>query len=140
MSESKAEDTQNVPKNEPNHPMPLESKVQLFFFGLLNFSFIGYFALRQSWIGFIFAHMAALGIMGFYGCLAGTIAKNKGYRYSRAFQLGFFLPIIFGAISAFLWVPAGEGHLPLTCGGWVSLAAGIVVVIAFAVVKKRDIS
>ena len=28
--------------------------------------------------GFVFAHVAAISIMGFYGCLAGAIAKMKG--------------------------------------------------------------
>ena len=76
--------------------------------------------------------------MGFYGCLTGAIAKKKGYNYWRAFQIGFFLPIILGGISAFLFVPESERGLPLTCGGWVSLAAGIVVVISYSFIKKRD--
>ncbi len=118
--------------------MSFESKLHLLFLGLLSISFIGYFALRELWIGFIFAHVAALGIMGFYGCLAGAIAKKKGYTYGRAFQIGFFLPIILGGISAFLFVPSGQRGLPLTCGGWVALAAGIVVVISYSFVKKKD--
>jgi hypothetical protein len=75
--------------------------------------------------------------MGFYGCLAGAIAKKKGYNYWRAFQIGFFLPIILGGISAFLLAPSGEGSLTLTCGGWVSLGAGIVVVISYSLIKKK---
>ncbi len=138
MTELKTEEKQKVQKREPSNNIPLESKVQLFFLGLLSISFVGYFALRKLWIGFIFGHTAALSIMGFYGCLAGVIAKKKGYSYGRAFQIGFFLPIILGGISAFLFVPSGERSLPLTCGGWVSLAAGIVVVISYLFVKKRD--
>ena len=138
MTELKTEKKQNVQKRGPSNNIPLESRIQLLFLGLLSVSFVGYFALREHWIGFIFGHTAALSIMGFYGCLAGAIAKKKGYSYGRAFQIGFFLPIILGGISAFLFVPSGERSLPLTCGGWVSLAAGIVVVISYFFVKKRD--
>jgi hypothetical protein len=140
MTESKTEDKQNVPKEGTYGDISFESKLHLLFLGLLSISFIGYFALRELWIGFIFAHAAALGIMGFYGCLAGAIAKKKGYSYGRAFQIGFFLPIILGGISAFLFLPSGQRHLPLTCGGWVSLAAGLVVVISYSFVKKKDTS
>ena len=137
MTELKMEEKQKFQKRTPSNNIPLESKVQLLFLGLLSISFIVYFALREHWIGFIFAHAAALSIMGFYGCLASAIAKMKGYSYWRAFQIGFFFPIVLGAISAFLLVPSGERNLPLTCGGWTSLAAGIVIVIYYSLVKKR---
>lgn len=140
MTELRTEEQQNVPKRGTSGDISFESKLHLLFLGLLSISFIGYFALRELWIGFIFAHVAALGIMGFYGCLAGAIAKKKGYSYGRAFQIGFFLPIILGGISAFLFVPSGQSGLPLTCGGWVSLAAGIVVVISYSFVKRKDAS
>jgi hypothetical protein len=140
MTETRTEEKQNVPKSGTSSQIPFESKVNLLFLGLLSISFIGYFALRELWIGFIFAHVAGLGIMGFYGCLAGAIAKKKGYSYGRAFQIGFFLPIILGGISAFLFVPSGQRGLPLTCGGWVSLATGVVVVISYSFVKKKDTS
>jgi hypothetical protein len=39
-----------------------------------------------------------------------------------------------------LFVPSGQRGLPLTCGGWVSLATGIVVVISYSLVKKKDTS
>lgn len=138
MTVAKTEEKQNVPKRGPSDQIPFESKLHLLFLGLLSISFVGYFALRELWIGFVFAHAAALGIMGFYGCLAGAIAKKKGYSYGRAFQIGFFLPMILGGISAFLLVPSGQRGLPLTCGGWVALATGIVVVISYSFVKKKD--
>ncbi len=138
MTELNTEEKQNFLKREPVNNISLESKVQLLFLGLLSVSFVGYFALRELWIGFIFGHTAALSIMGFYGCLAAAIAKKKGYSYGRAFQIGFFLPIILGGISAFLFAPSGESSLPLTCGGWVSLGAGIVVVISYSFIKRKD--
>ena len=138
MIETGTEEKRNVPKGGTDGDISFEIKLQLLFLALLSISFIGYFALRELWIGFVFAHVAALSIMGFYGCLAGAIAKKKGYSYGRAFQIGFFLPIILGGISAFLLVPSGQRGLPLTCGGWVALATGIVVVIFYTFVKKKD--
>ena len=132
-----ANEKQNAQIVGSDKTFPLESILQLVFLGLLSISFIGYFVFRNHWIGFIFAHAAALSIMGFYGCLASAIAKMKGYSYWRAFQIGFFFPIVLGAISAFLLVPSGERNLPLTCGGWTSLAAGIVIVIYYSLVKKK---
>jgi hypothetical protein len=128
MTESKTEEVQ---------PISLQNKLQLSFLGTLSISFIGYFALREHWIGFIFAHVAAVSIMGFFGCLAGAIAQKKGYRYSRAFQIGFFTPIMVGAIAAFLIVPPGRSALPLTCGGWFSLLAGISIVIAYVLIRSK---
>jgi hypothetical protein len=52
-------------KKRKSSQILFESKVRLLFLGSLSISFIGYFALRELWIGFIFAHKAALGIMGF---------------------------------------------------------------------------
>ncbi len=133
----KTQENSNLDKIGSDNIIPLESKLQLLFLGLLSFSFIGYFVFRNHWIGFIFAHLAALSIMGFYGCLAGVIAKRNGYNFWIAFQIGFFIPIVLGGISAFLMVTAGERSLPLTCGGWTSLAAGIVVVIIYSFIKHN---
>jgi hypothetical protein len=140
MNELNTEEQQNFPQRESVNNIPFESKVQLLFLGLLSISFVGYFALRTHWIGFIFGHLAALSIMGFYGCLVAAIAKKKGYRYGRAFQLGFLLPIILGVISAFLFAPSGETSLPLTCGGWVSLATGIIIVLFYSLVRNKDLN
>ncbi|MFC1853109.1 hypothetical protein ACFL27_23170 [candidate division CSSED10-310 bacterium] len=138
MSELTTEGLLNVQKRGPSNHVLFESKVQLLFLGLLSISFVGYFALRQFWIGFIFGHLAALSIMGFYGCLAGTIAKKKGYEYWRAFRIGFFIPLILGCFSAVLFVPDSDKGLPLSCGGWVSLAAGLAVVISYFLIKRKD--
>ncbi len=137
MTEFKAIGSQSVQKRKQGNSIPLESKIPLLFLGLLSISFLGYFAFQELWIGFVFAHAAALSIMGFYGCLAGSIAKKKGYSYPKAFQIGFFLPVILGGISAFLLVPSGEGNLPLTCGGWTSLATGIVIITFYAIIKEK---
>jgi hypothetical protein len=141
MTELTTEEPHNVSKREAGNNVSPECKLQLLFLGVLSISFIGYFALRGLWMGVIMGHTAGLSIMGFYGCLAGAIANKKGYNYARAFQMGFFLPIILGGISAFVlapFAPQEEGGLPVTCGGWVSLAAGIVVVIVYLFRKRTD--
>jgi hypothetical protein len=138
MTESHAEEKTNIFENDPLTRISLESKIQLLFLGLLSISFLFNYALRDELIGLIFAHTAALSIMGFYGCLAGAVAKKKGFSYGRAFLIGFFLPIISGVVSAFLIGPAEQINLPFTCGGWTSLAAGIVVVFVYVFAKKKD--
>ncbi len=137
MKEIKTKKEQNAQRGETGRLIPIESTMHLLLLGMLSIGFIGYFAMQKTFLGFIFAHVAALGIMGFYGCLAGAIAKKKGYYYWMAFQLGFFIPIILGGISSFLFLPEGERGLPLTCGGWVSLATGILVVISFFFIRKK---
>ncbi len=136
MNESKTEEYPNLDKSKTNQSISLENKLPLLFLGLLSISFIGYFAFQKHWFGIIFAHFAAVSIMGFYGCLAGSIAKKKGYSFRRAYQIGFFLPIVLGGISAFLFV-SQESSLPITCGGWISLAAGIVIVIIYSFIKHN---
>ena len=138
MTESHAEEKTNIFENDPLTRISLESKIQLLFLGLLSISFLFNYALRDELIGLIFAHTAALSIMGFYGCLAGVVAKKKGFSYGRAFLIGFFLPIISGVVSAFLIGPAEQINLPFTCGGWASLAVGIVVVFVYVFAKKKD--
>ena len=126
-----------ITKMQTNNSITTESKLQLLFFGLLSLSFIGYFALQENWIGFVFAHLAATSIIGFYGCLAAALAKKKGHSYKRAFLIGFFVPLILGVISAFL-LPYIEGDSAITCGGWTVLASGIVIVIYYSFVKRKE--
>jgi len=135
-AESSSNGCEVLQREESSKYISLESKVQLVFLGLLSISFVGYFALQKLWVGIVFGHIAALSIMGFFGCLAGTIARSKGYSYRRAFHVGFFVPIVLGGISAFL-LPAGPRELPVTCGGWTSLATGAVVVLVYALLKKK---
>ena len=120
-----------------NQNITAESKLQLLFFGLLSLSFIGYFALQENLIGFVFAHLAAISIMGFFGCLSAAMAKKKGHSYTRAFLIGFFVPLILGVISAFLLATAEE-DLSITCGGWTVLGTGIVIVIYYSFVMRRS--
>jgi hypothetical protein len=115
----------------------MENKINLILLGVLSIGFLGFFALHTHWVGLIFAHIAALAIMGFFGSWAAYIAKNKGYHYWSAFRVGFFPPLILGILAAFLFVPDDRSHLPITCGGWVSLAAGLVIVLIFVFLRKK---
>ena len=133
MAELKTEKKRDLHPGILNQNFPFESKLQLSFLGLLSACFIGYFAMQSMqklWLSFVFAHLAAVSIIGFFGCFTGAIAKKKGYSYDRAFKMGFFLPIILGVIAGFMLGPAAGRDLPFTCGGWVSLGAGILVVLA----------
>ena len=123
---------------EPGHACSPGSQLQLVFLGLLSISFIGYFVFREHWLGYVFGLTAAVSIVGFYGCLAGAIAHKKRRSYARAFRIGFFVPMLLGVISAFLLAPWGDGRLPLTCGGWATLAAGLVVVITYLFVTRKS--
>jgi hypothetical protein len=114
-----------------------ESTLHLILLGMLSLGFVGFFALRTIWPGLIFAHLAALGIMGFYGCLAGALARKKGRRYWFAFSLGFFVPILVGLVAAMFLAPAAEGRLPLNCGGWFSLLTGLLIVFAYTVIRRK---
>ena len=137
MNSLNTNENQNAQILRLEKTISLESILQLVFLGLLSIGFIGYFVFRNHWTGIIFAHIAALSIMGFYGCLAGAIARWKGYKFWKAFQIGFLLPIVLGGISAFLLVPPGERSLPLGCGGWINLATGIIIITVYSSLKRN---
>ena len=118
---------------EPVTCISLEIKAHLLFMALLSIGFIGFWMfwlLQRRGIGLLFAHMAALGVMGFFGCWAGALAEKKGHGFWKAFKIGFFLPILVGSASAFLYNPT---NLFIRCGGWEALATGLGVVIVLAV-------
>jgi hypothetical protein len=116
-----------------------QKNLYLIFLGLLSVSFVGYPIFRSTSLGLVFGHTGGLSIMVFYGGLVGTIAKRKGYKYFNGFKVGFLIPIILGIIAAFLLVPS-QSHLPLTCGGWVALSSGLLIVIIFLFIKKKKTS
>ena len=98
---------------------------------------IGYFTFWNHWIRYIFTHVGALGIIGFFACLAGVIAKKKKFNYRKAVLLGFFPSIFLGVIADYLIDLPRENGLPSSCGGVVSLCVAIIVVIIYLLVKKR---
>jgi hypothetical protein len=135
MAELKTEEKQNVIKKEPDGGITKESRILLFFLGLLFIGFLGYFALQNLWVRYIFAHIGGLGIIGLFGCWAGSVAKKKGYSYWKAFLFGFVFPVILGVFSVFLVRTLGGRG----CGGIISIVAAILVVICYYFAKQKDV-
>ena len=133
MTELNTEEKQNILKRKPVNNIPLDSKVQLLFLGLLIIGVIGYFALRNLGINNVFAHIGGLGIIGLLGSLAGIIAKKKGYGYWKAFLFGLFLPILMGVIAVLL-------PQTFSCGGSPSLAAALLIIIIYSLIKRKNVN
>ncbi len=138
MSELERADTADEHKGTAKRRIPNETRLCLLFQGLLSIGFIGYFAFRNHWVVYIFAHIGALGVAGFFGSFAGAIAKSKGYQYATALLLGSALPLILGIIGAYLVVLPRDNGLPGTCGGTITLLVGLLVVIGYALAKHRE--
>jgi hypothetical protein len=105
----------------------------LIFLLLLIVSIIGYFFSKNHWIEFTFAHLGGLFILGIIGYWSGIIAMKKGYDYWKAFLMGFFLPIIFGLMAVFL-------STSISCGGSISLAVAVLIVLIYSLVKPRAVN
>ena len=127
----KTEDKQNIQNKESSNGIMIESRILLLFLGLLIIGVIGYLALRNIWIGSIFAHVGGLGIIGLLGGLTGIIAKKKGYGYRKAFLLGLIIPIFSGIIA----VLPDEAF---SCGGSPSLGVALLIVIIYSLIKRSD--
>jgi len=103
--------------------------------GLLAVGLAGYVVFSGPWLPYAFAHLGGLGIMGFLGWLAGTIALRKGRNFNQALMLGFALPTLLGIlIAAIVHLSGGTG-----CGGIVSLAASFIVIALYSLSKKRRV-
>jgi hypothetical protein len=127
----KTEAKQSVQNKEPGDRIKIDGRILLLFLGLLIIGIIGYFALRNLWIGSIFAHIGGLGIIGLLGSLTGILAKKKGYDYWKVFLLGLILPIFLGVIAVLL-------TQTYSCGGSVSLAAALFILIIYSFTKRKD--
>jgi hypothetical protein len=130
MTEVKVEERQEFQKNEPRNWFTRERKVLFIFPGLLIISIIVYFTFDNLWTDFIFGHLGGLGIVGILGGFTAIIASRKGYSYWNVFLFGFIYPIIFGVFFAFV-------IYPLSCGGSVSIAVALLIVIFYSLVKKN---
>jgi len=96
----------------------------------------GYLGLRPSWANLIFAHVGALGILGILGGVAGTIARWKGRDYRKAFLLALGLPAALGVVAVLLLYFLSSMQ-SLYCGGAVCLAAAILLILAFAIIRAK---
>jgi peptidoglycan/LPS O-acetylase OafA/YrhL len=98
---------------------------------------VGFFTLRGHWAFYPLAHAGALGVLGLLGALAGLIAEKKGYDFRKAFLVGLLVPVALGVIAVFaVKIIGGEGT-PFYCGGSVCLAAAIILIIIYSLVKAR---
>jgi hypothetical protein len=137
VNELSTEKKQTIQKSRTNSGMSLARKIFLFSLITLISGLIGYFAFLNHWVRFIFAHIGALGIIGLFASLAGFIAGRKNLNYKKAVLVGFFPPIILGIIADYLVDPPRENGLPSSCGGIVSLAIALIVIIIYFVAKKK---
>ncbi|MFC1724613.1 hypothetical protein ACFL4T_03230 [candidate division KSB1 bacterium] len=137
MTTLKTEEKQNVQEKEPRDGFPIGSRMPLLFLGMLIISIAGNFVFRDHWVEVIINHLGGLSIVGLFACLAGFIAKKKGNDYSKAFLLGFFLPIVLGIVAFSLAFFSAD---MIYCGGGVVLAASLLIVIIYSFTKKRDVS
>ena len=130
MVELIPEEKQKFPQIDTKGGSFGEIKLLVLFLLLLIISIIGYFISDNQWLDYTFAHMGGLCIVGLLGCCAGFIARKKGYGFWKAFLLGFSLPIFLGFIAAFI-------TQPIACGGTVSLAVALLILIIYSFVKRR---
>ena len=108
----------------------------LFSFSLLIVGSAGYFSVpRDFWMFYVFAHLGALGVIGLLASSAGALARKKRRGYWRAFSLVTVLSIISGIVAVLILLLGEEAHL--YCGGSVSLAFAILIIIFYSLAKKK---
>jgi len=121
------------PGEKPSHKVTVQNRLLLISVVIIILGIVGYFIFRNFWIAYIFAHLGGLGVMVPFGCWAGWVAKKKGYGFWLAYSLGFLLPVILGILTTF-WVHLTGGG---GCGGIVSIAVALIVVIGYYLVKDK---
>ncbi len=124
---------------QENHGWLTANRITLISLGLLIVGTAGYFSLRGYWFFYLFAHAGALGVMGLLGVAAGSIARKKGYDFTKAFYTGFVIPIVLGLIAVFVVRYAGGEGTPFYCGGSVSLAAAILIIVGYLLVRRKTL-
>jgi hypothetical protein len=125
----------NESKTESKINISLRRRMFLFAIVAIILGFSGFLISGHGLAGYVFAHAGGLGILGLFGSLSGHLARKKGYGYWPAYFWGFAFPAIIGIISVVVVHSLGGGG----CGGIVSLAAGIVIVIFYYCLKNREI-
>ncbi len=113
-----------------------KSRLLFLFVGLLIIGLIGYFLFRGQIIGYIFAHIGGVAVVGFLGMLAGYVAQKKGYSYKLAFNLGFTLSIVLGVIAVLVVYAVSESK-HFACGGSVSLLISLIVIVVYMLFRKK---
>ena len=106
--------------------------------GLIVIGFGGGLLLQEGWPSFVLYHVGGLGAAGLLACASGAIARSKGYGFWRAWLLAFFLPILVGLIVAYLIPPGDHESRPAACGGSVSLPLGLMFILAWALIRRKQ--
>lgn len=122
----------NSSANQSGNETPLERRLLMVALGLLIVGLIGYFAVpRGPLVFYVFAHVGALGLMMLIGAGVGVLARKKGRVYLTGFLLASALPIAAGLIAVAIVAP------PVYCGGSVSLAAAVLVLLGYLLPKRK---
>jgi hypothetical protein len=108
----------------------ISTKILVFILAGLIISIVGYFLTEIRWLEYLFSHAGGLSILAIFGWIAGLIAEKKGYNYVKAFLIGMLVPLFAGIV-------AGVIFPPLSCGGSVSIAVAILLIIFFALKKPK---
>ena len=118
----------NVPSSNNVQKMP--GKIPLIFTLLFFISIIVYLFTENHFLEIAFAHLGGFCILGILGSIASIIATKKGYTYSKVLSLVVILPILLGAIPVILFKP-------MSCGGSISLAVAILMVLFYSIAKPK---
>lgn len=122
---------------ERSKAVSIEKWVLLISLSLLTAGCIGYFLTPRGLpVFYMFAHLGALGLLGLIGSGVGSLAKKKGHGYMTALFLSGLLPIASGGIAVAAIAMAGD---QVYCGGSVSLAIAVLVVIVYLFTRRRTL-
>ena len=114
----------------------VNKKMLLLITALFAVGLIGLMIFGMQATGYIFAHIGALGFLGFYGVGAAYYANKKGYSDVLAVNLGFSLAILAGLVESALFFLLDEGN-QFVCGGAASVIAGLIVLIIYAFINAK---
>lgn len=114
------------------------SKGKLFILFCLFFIFgiTGLLIFGLQITGYIFAHIGALGLLGFFGIGTVYFANKKGYSDKLAFNLGFSLAILAGLLESVIVFLFGENN-QFVCGGAASLIVALIVFLTYMLLKQN---
>ena len=76
---------------------------------------------RGSLVSYVLAHAGALGLLGLFGWVAGSIALKKRRGFYVAFFLSSAVPISLGVVAVVIAANS------VTCGGSISLAVAVLM-------------
>ena len=98
----------------------------------------GYFLSGDLWFRYVFVHVGALGLIGIFAYLIGTIAKKKNLDIKKAVITGIVLPVILGIVFDYVLDTPQPNGLPSSCGGIVSLSVILIIIIFYLLKRKKD--